>query len=268
LKAPLKDGTVKAHSPPVPLGFRAQLQGMSLWDLVQLECLARSHIIVQVTGESGAGHLYFDRGRIVHAVTANLVGEDAALEILSWNNGSFQSCDLPWPEAATIASSHEALILQAATRRDEARGSNLVAFPARPDTAVSDDEAFEEIELIEIHEEGTSHMRTSNIDEKLPVPPVTRSELGGDFPVVLRLRPNGTIISNRGGSEELAETVAYAQRLVQLTGDLLGLDEFSALECTFTQGRCLMFMENNGDIVALRPRPDANLQPLREKLGL
>jgi hypothetical protein len=29
-----------------------------------------------------------------------------------------------------------------------------------------------------------------------------------------------------------------------------------------------MFREPNGDLVALRPRPDANLAPLRERVGL
>ena len=49
----------------------------------------------------------------------------------------------------------------------------------------------------------------------------------------LSLRRRGCV-SNRGGTEELAETVAYAQRLMQLAGDLMGIDDFIALECTFT----------------------------------
>ena len=72
--------------------------GVSLWDLVQMECLARSRLVVLVKGEGGIGYLYFDRGQIVHAITADRVGEQAALEILAWTNGSFQPCDRPWPE--------------------------------------------------------------------------------------------------------------------------------------------------------------------------
>ena len=30
----------------------------------------------------------------------------------------------------------------------------------------------------------------------------------------------------------------------------------------------IVFVENNGDTVVLRPRPEANLQALRERLGL
>ena len=61
---------------------------------------------------------------------------------------------------------------------------------------------------------------------------------------------------------------AYVRRLLELAGDFLGLEEFTALECTFTHGRCLAFVDTNGDTVVARPRAEANLQPLRERLGL
>ena len=68
--------------PGALVGFRAELSGVSLWDLVQMECLAGSRMVVLVTGEAGIGYLYFDRGHIVHAVTTELAGQQAALEIL------------------------------------------------------------------------------------------------------------------------------------------------------------------------------------------
>ena len=88
-------GVKPGAKPNASVGFRAKLAGVSLWDLVQMECLARSRAVVLVTGEAGIGYLYFDRGLIVHAVTAELSGQQAALEILSWTNGSFQPCDRP-----------------------------------------------------------------------------------------------------------------------------------------------------------------------------
>jgi hypothetical protein len=249
----------------VSRGFSAQLRGVGLWDLVQMECLARTRLVVRVAGEGGVGYLYFDRGRVMHAVTAHYAGEAAALEILSWTNGSFQPCDRPWPDRDTIGTSHEALILQAAKLKDES--SNLVRFPGRGLPEADRDE--DEIEMVELNEqlndEG-SDMRGPKLEDHAPTP--ARAEVGGDFPVAMRLNLGGAVVTNRGGTEELAETVAYAQRLMQLAGDLLGIDDFIALECTFTSGRCVIFMEENGDIVALRPRPEANLQPLREKLGL
>jgi hypothetical protein len=271
-----------------PRGFSAQLRGASLWDLIQMECLARSHRVVQVVGEGGVGYLYFDRGQVVHATTAQRTGEAAALEILDWTNGSFQSCERGWPAQATIRTSHEGLILQAAQLRDERSASNLVAFPARG-VAGDDVDRYEELELSELdetdeetevareaREEGAADMRSPGSDEAALTPnPLangangSRSELGplGDFSVMMRLGPNGAVVSNRGGNEELAETVAYSHRLLQLTGELLGFDKFSAVECGFVEGRCIVFSDGD-EVVTLRPRPEVNLQTLRERLGL
>jgi hypothetical protein len=238
-------------------GFSAQLRGVSLWDLVQMECLARSHLVVQVVGDGGVGYLYFDGGHIVHATTAQRAGEAAAIEILGWNNGSFQPCERPWPDKPSIVTSHEALILQAAKVSDERRG-NLVAFPR----ATGALETIDDVELEEVD------MFNSNSNGVRPPPKAPRIETGGDYTVMMRLAANGAVISNRGGGEDFAETVAYAERLVQLVGELLGLEPFAALECSFVTGKCLLFKEGDGETVALRPRPDANLQPLRERLGL
>lgn len=106
---------------------------------------------------------------------------------------------------------------------------------------------------------------------------IARSETLPDFSVMIRVASNGAIVKNKGGSEELAGVVAYTHRLVELVGELLGLERFVAMECMFKEtpgqvpsnaSRCLLFRETNGDTVALRPRADSNIQPLRESLGL
>lgn len=263
-----------ASSASSTLGFRAQISGASLWDLVQLECLARSRQVVRVNGEGGVGYLYFAEGRVVHAATARLIGATAALEILGWTNGLFQPCERAWPAAYTIETSCEALILNVAKRRDEA-ATNLVAFPGRPAPAGSapdDDEQFEVLEIEELKQEGEMRAPNNGDRTQTPVPPqaaAVRSEISAEFPVTMRLAPGGGILTSKGADEEMAGVVAYAQRLAQLTGELLGLDGFVAMECSFSEeGRLLLFQEENGETVALRPRVENNLQPLRDKLGL
>jgi hypothetical protein len=156
------------------------------------------------------------------------------------------------------------LILRLAKRRDEV-ASNLVAFPGR--TASDDDDQFEEIEIEEMHEEGEMRV-PNNIDHPSPASAIGRADISAEFPVTMRLAPGGGILTSKGANEEMAGVVAYAQRLAQLTGELLGLDPFVAMECTFADGRLLLFEEENGETVALRPRTESNLQPLRDKLGL
>jgi hypothetical protein len=113
-------------------------------------------------------------------------------------------------------------------------------------------------------------MRNPNI-ENSPVPPPVlsgRAEGSADFPVMVRVSASGAIVRNKGGSEDLAEAAAYAHRLAQLAGELMGFEDLVAIECVFHEGRYLVFTEGDGEIVLLRPRPDLNLQPLRERLGL
>jgi hypothetical protein len=86
--------------------------------------------------------------------------------------------------------------------------------------------------------------------------------------MMLRIGRDGAIVSSRGGSEEAADTIAYVHRLSELAGELLGLEDLVALECIFKQGRCIVFPEATGEIVAVRPKPEANVQALRERLGL
>ncbi len=273
-------GAARPGGGPAPRGFSAQLRGAGLWDLVQMECLARSRRVVQVIGEGGVGYLYFDRGQLAHATTAQRSGEAAALEILGWTNGSFLSCDRPWPPQATIRTSPEGLILQVAQQRDEAGASNLVAFPGRSGSG-DDADRYEELELTEVGEtvpeEGVTEMRGAGSDEAAATPksggggaPSGRAELGagGEFSVMLRLGPNGAVIGNRGGSDELADATAYVHRLLELTGELLGFEKLTAVECGFFGGERFIVFSEGDEVVALRPRPMFNLQALRERLGL
>jgi hypothetical protein len=99
-----------------------------------------------------------------------------------------------------------------------------------------------------------------------------------ELAVMIRVAPNGVVVTNKGGSDDLAGAVAYAHRLIDLVGDLLGVEGFRALECVFKapdgaaggggRARCLLFTEANGDTVLVRPRAEGDLQALRESLGL
>jgi len=106
------------------------------------------------------------------------------------------------------------------------------------------------------------------------------AEEAAELAVMIRVAGNGAVVTNQRGSEELAGVVAYTHRLVELVGDMLGLERFVAMECVFkgppakangqatAQERCLLFAEANGDAVLVRPRSEGDLRALRESLGL
>ena len=51
------------------VGCRAKLAGVSLWDLVQMECLSGRERVIRVSSGADVGYLFFRGGQIVHAVS-------------------------------------------------------------------------------------------------------------------------------------------------------------------------------------------------------
>ena len=251
------------QKPPVPgegsangtqtPGFQARIKGASLADLIQMECLAGSKLVVRVTSGSKVGHLYFRGGSVVHATTPTSSGEPAAMEMLSWNGGTFEPAEREWAKD-TISSNWQNLLLRAAQIRDERQsGSALRADGAdRRATAKTDHAPLgESIEF-----------------------DVTPLQVGGhtlrseDFESFFRMNREGTVVDSHGSTQALADIVAYALQLSQLVGDQLGLERFAAMECTFKSGRCFVVLESDGEVVALEPNASADSGSLRELLGL
>jgi hypothetical protein len=103
---------------------------------------------------------------------------------------------------------------------------------------------------------------------------VTPFEIGGhilrseDFEVILRLSPTGTVVVNQGGTEDFGDMLAYTTRLTELIGEMLGLERFVAMECSFKDSRCFVVRDDTGEIVAVKPNPSADLNGIRELLGV
>jgi hypothetical protein len=250
-------------------GFSARLQGASLWDLVQMECLGRTHRAVRVTTRHQAGVLFFDAGRVIHAETAHSIGESAAMEILTWDSGSFDPCDSAWPRSPTITTSTEGLLLKAAQGRDEGRQSNLVAFPGRAGAfAPVDVPESESLLLVDDKDWESEVTRPAGPSIGLGID-ANRRDSGAaviDLPIAARVAANGTVIETI--DDDLADAVAYAGRLASLIGELLGLEGFRALECASKEERVVIYVEEEGGLAAGRVSAAADVSILRERLGL
>ena len=233
----------------VAAGFQAQIKGASLADLVQMECLAGSQRVVRVTSAGNVGFLYFRAGSVVHAATKNLLGEPAAQEILSWNEGSFEPVEREWPVKESVSSGWQSLLLRAAHARDERTAPQGVI--ALRSSMSPKPPAVERVEVDSTPVEVLDH--------------VLRAE---DFATVLRLDPEGVLEVNRDGSQEFADVVAFACRLSEILGGHLGAERFTAMECNFKSGRCFVVLEPSGAIVALRPHSTSDGSAVRSLLGL
>jgi hypothetical protein len=193
-----------------------------------------------------------------------LLGERAALEILSWRSGSWQSTDQPWPVRPSVTTPWQGLLLRAAQLEDEAA--------ARPQR------------LIAVGGEDAKAEPKPQAVRAVPPPPVApapaneqvRQEGSGvsyrpeDFEHVVRLDAHGVVTAGHGRVEELAALTAYVCRVGDLIGELLGVDKLIGLDASLAghSAHCLIFRNSHGHTIALRPRTGVDLTQLKTQLQL
>jgi hypothetical protein len=91
----------------------------NLLEYVELYCLAAIRGAFRVRSREGyQGTLWFDGGQLVHAQVDGQMGEDAALQILSWTSGTLQPSSTPMPAYPSIDVPWESLILKAEAWHD------------------------------------------------------------------------------------------------------------------------------------------------------
>src|SRR5260221_8652719 len=107
-------------------GFRG-VQSKTLVDILQLECLTQSSIILKVQSAAGEGRFWIQKGEIIDAATGESLGKEAFLEMLRWKAGSFEILPSDAPRPRTIFSSYENLLMETAQTLDESNGDAPVA---------------------------------------------------------------------------------------------------------------------------------------------
>jgi len=227
-------------------GFHASLNGASLPDLVQMECLSRTEAVFRVTSGHEVGYLFFRAGQVVHALSGDAEGQRAALEILGWSEGTFEPCNVAWPDELTIHLNWQNLLLLSAQTQDDSKRRKLVRLA----TATT---------------QPSPSMGSS--------PPQKPAPATGDLPpgirALVKLDGEGTALEARGpGVGQFVPVVAYATRLGHLLGDALGLERLRALECTYAASRTLLAVERSGTVFGVTSEVDADLGSLRERAGL
>jgi hypothetical protein len=224
-----------------------------------MECLAQSNRVFRITSGHRIGYLFFNKGQMIHALSGDHVGEPAALEILKWRDGSVEPCSVGWPDAPTIHSTWQNLLLLSAQARDESGRHKLVSFPGNRNassTTTTGTLRSDPTQLVNREEPSMS------------APPSSRSLSLAQFQAFVRLDPAGNVISAKGDAEELAPVAAYAARLAELIGNMLGMEGFSSLECGFAKNRVFLHRERSGNLVALKIPADAEVGALRERFGV
>lgn len=100
-------------------GFKGSVSDFQLSDIIQLNCLGRLTISLNVRNENERGTIYFRDGNIVHAETKDLAGEAAFHHIMRWKGGEFSVNKESTIPQETIFRSWQSLLLESMRRVDE-----------------------------------------------------------------------------------------------------------------------------------------------------
>jgi hypothetical protein len=245
-------------------GFRARLDGLSLFDLVQMECLARSKRVIRVASAGRVGYLFFREGEIFHAATRHLAGDRAAREMLGWTDGTFEPCNIAWPEEPSITASWQSLLLNAATTMDEESAGKLVRLPSRRPPKMESERPPPPSKLEPVRS-GSSDSVPPPVEA--PVKPISQPPAGGVHRAV-RVDPAGRVLSSAGDTAELAGFAAYACRVGELIGQSLGLGRFTAMDAFFDASRAVLYVEEDGNVVVAEAKNPDDLASISRRAGL
>ena len=104
-------------------GFRGVLRRVGLQDVIQMECLARSSSVLEISNARKSGKIFIDTGQIVHAQIDDATGEEAFAQLMAFGGGQFNLRPFTEPSERTLSGQWEFLLMEAARQSDEARES-------------------------------------------------------------------------------------------------------------------------------------------------
>ncbi len=127
-----KEGS--AHSDPQQQeSVSGVIPGLSLMDVIQMNCLARFTGTLHIKTSDGQqqGIICFNKGEIPHCETATRSGKDAFFEIVQWQGGSFETIE-QIPPTVTIVESWEQLMMEAAMMLPDAPAPTQAEAKPKP----------------------------------------------------------------------------------------------------------------------------------------
>jgi hypothetical protein len=101
------------------MDFHGSLNEFHLPDIIQFLSGAGKTGVLRLVSERQEGDIYLRSGRVTHAVSDDLVGEEAVYSLLLLDTGRFDFEPEITTETSTVSRSNTNLLMEAARRKDE-----------------------------------------------------------------------------------------------------------------------------------------------------
>lgn len=100
-------------------GAKSYIRGITLATFLQLMSIERKNGTLKVSSGDQIGYLYISRGELRDAEYGDLSGEDAALDIVGWDNAEIEMDGICRRQEVVIGLSLEHILIEAFRRKDE-----------------------------------------------------------------------------------------------------------------------------------------------------
>lgn len=228
-------------------GFRGVLRRVGLQDVIQMECLARSSSILEISNAGVTGRIFIETGQIIHAEVGNLIGEDAFNQLLALSGGQFALKPFAEPATRSISGQWEFLLMEAARKSDEAKEALAASVPPSPP---SESIAAEVARLESSGPETPNRLNVDSGFEDVPmVPPGVAWRPKVDE--VLILSNQGDVIYEWQcrNADLWVNFFEFASQRGQRLAQLLPLGDFERLEIQSGGARALVMLSNNQGVL-------------------
>lgn len=158
--------------------FHGAITAIKLADLLQIGCLSRSNLNIEVYSAAGQGNIYIGSGRVLHAYTGGVQGEEAFMKILGWEKGRFITRPFTPSGPVSIDKPVEHLLLQSHRLQDERKFSGKRSGMIQRLKKYMPVEAQASADLVEFFEKKGKNINRS---EKIEITDVFHREGGEEI---------------------------------------------------------------------------------------
>ncbi len=148
-------------------GFRGVLRKVGIQDIIQMECLNRHSVIMEISGSGAKGVIYIQDGEFVHAQLGEKSGEAAVNALMSLRGGEFALKSFITPPSRTIHGQWEFVLMEAFRQRDEAGDPEAKPQVYEPAASVIESLDGGEQAALDAHPMPAQSRPRSRIDEVL-----------------------------------------------------------------------------------------------------
>lgn len=257
-------------------GFRGVLRRVGLTDIIQMECLSRHSVVLDVSTQAGHGEIFIKDGSIIHAQAGALTGEPAFHHVLGLKGGEFDLRPFVEPPAQTIEGQWEFLLMEAARQVDELAeaSANAAATSAVPSISSGAAEPAGEVSLADLPDlfqpPAAAPLEAAAKSELVSVPAADEDERPTRVDEMLICSPQGDVIyewqcPDASGRINFLEFLSQKSRQFS---PALGFGAFDRLEVLTPQAKVVAQLQADCGVFVRTSKvepatAEAELPPLR-----